>query len=507
MSIFVSATTKCNLGCTYCYENPGREVTRAEVEAQYDIEKVMDRLEEFRKRYPDVPGVHGGEPLLMDNEDLERILEWSDQHYDGTIGIQTNGILIDDETLDLLAEYEVSVGVSVDGPAELNDLRQSKSGSVEATRAMTQKARENILKLAKTDGPTVGVIVVLTEQNAGTDAKLEKLLNWIDWLNHNSVSGHYNPAIPYEETNRGTALSPERLKEVYLQTWEWLKRERYRKWDPFDGFVDELLGFGIKSCSDGKCDLFNTDSGKLVSGDGETTGCGRTWGIGGDGARFLQGVSAGNGRNPSEERYEVLKQKPGPHTEAVKNGDVEDLGGCKGCRYWSICHGGCPAQSLDRNYRNRARTCKARYAIYEQIEKDLRGAMDSIRLITDVPWDQQITPYASRGLDIKPFGHLRFDLTKGVPSAKNEKADLPTVEAAVQKAANEMETDDNEPFEGFVERYLTFYGAEDANVDWENKQVRVETDQVEQSLVDQMLHGYEYTWPSRSEAENDGEGQ
>jgi Arylsulfatase regulator (Fe-S oxidoreductase) len=189
VTVHVSATTGCNLGCTYCYENPDRERSENWAKRQYDIDKIMQQLKFFKKKHPhETPGLHGGEPLLMDRDDIRRVFGWINDNYDGTPHIQTNATLVDDEIIEIFKEHNVGVGVSCDGPAELNQLRKA-SGEVEKKRAkvtdkMTQQTHEAIDRMID-EGISGGVIVVLSEQNAGTEEKFETLLEWMDYLCEN----------------------------------------------------------------------------------------------------------------------------------------------------------------------------------------------------------------------------------------------------------------------------------------------------------------------------------
>jgi uncharacterized protein len=68
---------------------------------------------------------HGGEPLLL-GRDFYKKAVWLQQKFrrDGqliTNTLQTNGTLLDDEWLDLFNGFEFSLGLSLDGPAELHD--------------------------------------------------------------------------------------------------------------------------------------------------------------------------------------------------------------------------------------------------------------------------------------------------------------------------------------------------------------------------------------------------
>lgn len=321
-----------------CYENPSRERKQEWVDRQYDMDSIMSQLEEWREKHPnETPGMHGGEPLLVRNEDLETIFSYVDEHWEGESHIQTNGTLLEEEHVEMFEEYGVSVGISCDGPPELNRERKAAgerdSDQSDATDKMSKETHEAIEKLVESD-VTVGIIVVLHETNAGSDEDFELLLEWMDWLNRHGVTGHFNPAIPYEDVQNDISLDPETLKRRYLRTWEWMKEKSYRSWNPMGDYVDNLLGNKLSNCVNNQCDVQNAGAAKIIKGNGATTGCGKTWSQVGDGVPFLQGDSTGNEFDDEESRYEMLKQTPGPYTE----GDAPDLGGCKGCKYWNVCY-------------------------------------------------------------------------------------------------------------------------------------------------------------------------
>ena len=67
--------------------------------------------------------LHGGEPLLVGPERLTRVLSSLTSALGPTcsLNIQTNGILISEQILDICAYYECSMSVSLDGPAKIHD--------------------------------------------------------------------------------------------------------------------------------------------------------------------------------------------------------------------------------------------------------------------------------------------------------------------------------------------------------------------------------------------------
>lgn len=468
MTKHVVSTTKCNLGCSYCYEEPGREYDQPDINSDYDMDKIMDMVEKWVDEAPNEPvGVHGGEPLVMRDEDLEEIFSYvyNNSNAERT-HIQTNGTLITDEHIRMFKEYNVHVGISCDGPAELNDEREARSKNKDITKKMTQATHDSIDRLIEED-INMGLIIVLHKINAGTDEKLEKLHEWMDYLNQNDIHGHFNPAIPYEGIQEDISLSPERLNEVYQKTWDWILEENYRTWNPFRDMQDNLLGNSLKSCVNGKCDVFNTQAAQSITGDGNTSGCGKAWETVGDGTTFLMGESTNNEFGETEERYEMLKQVPGPHTEEVKNGEIEDQGGCKGCKYWNVCHGGCPASGMDDDYRNRTVWCDAKYEAYEKLESDMKRMFPNLDTITDIPWDIETGNQASNGgIDFKPFSGIAQSesLKAGVENGIHDKGPVST-----RFKNGEL------PFEDVVKSYKEEYPADMLTIDIESESIHADS--------------------------------
>lgn len=411
MTVHFAPSTACNLACNYCYQTPDRAIREGSdrVRHHYDLDKVLAQLEDFKERYPhEMPGFHGGEPLLMPVEDMEVVMKWIYEHYGKGMHLQTNGTLIRDEHVALFKKYGVSVGVSVDGPPELNGQRMTANQEPRTTAKMTVRTLRNIVKLRANNVP-VGVIVVLSTENAGDDEKLEKLLSFVGNLNHMGVTGHWNPAIPYEDIQTDVSLSGERLAEVYVRTWECLMDPDHllETWNPMRQAQDNILGLSLGNCVQNRCDVYNAGAAKIVLGDGATTGCGKTWDTVGDGVPFLQGPANGSEYDDGDERYESLMQSPGKYTPGW---DGPDLGGCEGCKFWTICQGGCPSAGIDGDFRNRTVFCDAVYALYERIEQDFRAIFPMIRLTTDLPWNADTSELARcANLPLRPFANASVE--------------------------------------------------------------------------------------------------
>jgi uncharacterized protein len=130
----------CNLRCDYCYEEKTREESGRSY--RYDKEAVLAAIDKLK------PGDHwslfGGEALILNMTDLEELLKLGFDR-NGKSGIQTNGSLITEAHIELFRKYKTHIGISLDGPDELNDSRWA--GTEEATRAATAKTHNAIRRL------------------------------------------------------------------------------------------------------------------------------------------------------------------------------------------------------------------------------------------------------------------------------------------------------------------------------------------------------------------------
>ena len=126
----------CNLDCKYCFY--------LEKELLYPNQKNWsmpdDVLESFIRQYIEgqsVPVVNfawqGGEPTLLGLEFFRNVVDLERRYAGGKKienSFQTNGVLLDDDWCEFLAENKFLVGLSLDGPPELHDrYRLDKAGN------------------------------------------------------------------------------------------------------------------------------------------------------------------------------------------------------------------------------------------------------------------------------------------------------------------------------------------------------------------------------------------
>jgi uncharacterized protein len=317
----------CNLSCKYCYQGNYRR--KYNPKADYDLNLVLKRMEEFKDLEM---ALHGGEPLAMPKKDVEKILAKMSE-LQGRSAIQTNGTLIDEDYIRMFKKYKTNVGISFDGPGELSEFRDPRAFNLDKT----------IERLVK-EGISTSIIIVISKSNAGDDERLRRLKEYLLKLNELKITGRLNPctgAPKYE-------LDEKRLIEVYLDLARFCL-ENNLKWSPFVDIVHGLQG-KERVCTFSGCDPFSTPSATVLLGDGSITNC----------MRLNQEYILLRHPVKMDIRNEILTETP------------QEYGGCKGCKYWTACYGGCPSSGIGGDWRNRTYLCNLWKTLFQFFENVLR---------------------------------------------------------------------------------------------------------------------------------------
>jgi uncharacterized protein len=98
------------------------------------------------------------------------------------------------------------------------------------------------------------------------------------------------------------------------------------------------------------CDPYTTRAVRGVEGNGQRSNCGRT---NKEGIEFVKSDTEGF------ERSLALYRTP------------QEVGGCRGCRFFLMCRGNCPGTALDSDWRNRTEHCGVWKATFSVIEREL----------------------------------------------------------------------------------------------------------------------------------------
>lgn len=194
MNGLIMCTKQCNMRCKYCFEESIHRETRfsvADIRAEFAhfvdcyLRKFTEELiainkKEHRKRTTIC--FHGGEPLLVGNELLERAFRIVREYPDMEITTQTNATLIDDETIALYKKYDVHVGISIDGYEELNDRYRVMVGNKGSFSAIYRN-----LKKMQQAGILVGALATVTAETVRHPQE------FYDFFKDNHLDFSFNP--------------------------------------------------------------------------------------------------------------------------------------------------------------------------------------------------------------------------------------------------------------------------------------------------------------------------
>ena len=127
----MKVASRCNLNCRYCYMyNLGDSSYQRQPAVMSDavVTASMERIRKHCLRHGVIQVgfvLHGGEPMLAGRDFFRRFVAEGERILGPEITphfvMQTNGTLIDRDWLDLLSELQICFGVSLDGPAKVND--------------------------------------------------------------------------------------------------------------------------------------------------------------------------------------------------------------------------------------------------------------------------------------------------------------------------------------------------------------------------------------------------
>lgn len=145
----------CNIACQYCYEKQNRN----DLPSKMSLEIVKRALDVYSGNIVNVE-LHGGEPLLYGKgRTLELVRFLRSLNNVRRISVQTNGILLDAELIEMFKEYSVAVSVSIDGRSTHNASRVDHHG-----RSTEFETLRGINLLAES-GLSIGLACVVSRTN------------------------------------------------------------------------------------------------------------------------------------------------------------------------------------------------------------------------------------------------------------------------------------------------------------------------------------------------------
>lgn len=343
---------RCSLACRHCYQAPIRDAGNQGGD-DYDMEAMKRALSEEGSKF----SVFGGEALLVPIDDLEELWRWGLERFGGN-SVQTSATTVTERHFELFKKYKVSVGISLEGPGELNDIRWA--GSEERTREATKRA-EGVLHRLLAEGHPVSLITTLNRGNAASviwktrsyKGRVPQLLDWyrdLDSRGLRNVNLHLLE-IESEKVREDWALSEEENAKALLACADLQPMLKQLRFQPITDMTQLLLGDDRQAtCTWHACDPYTTRAVHGVTGKGDRVNCSRT---------NKAGVDMQKADRELLVRPLALYHAP------------QDKGGCSGCRFFFACSGHCPGEGIGFDWRNKSEHCGTLQIVFEALEISL----------------------------------------------------------------------------------------------------------------------------------------
>ena len=358
------ASAVCSLDCAYCFYLDRQADPYQALPARRMSLETLERLVDtyLFYSYPEsVFAFQGGEPTLAGLPFFVRLVEFEQQYgRDGqTVGnsLQTNGMLLDEDWCDLFRAYDWLLGVSLDGPQEVNDLyRVNKQG-----RGTWKRVIQSVELLQK-QNLEFNILCVLSQANVGRPQELYRFFRGLG-------IGHlqFIPLAEFDQQGNPLpfTISPEQYGRFLCDLFElWWPDRRKVRIRFFDNIAEALAGQ-----KPGNCTMHETcDSYVVVEYNGDVYPCDffveSSWKLGNIVLDSWPEIAR------RARRYSFSSKKTLAHPE------------CQACQYQSICHGGCPKlrHGPHGRFEDLDYFCQAYKMIYARSVEPLRGELRKLRI-------------------------------------------------------------------------------------------------------------------------------
>ena len=316
----------CNLKCKYCFyadvvEN--REISSFGLMSLSTLENIVKKALAHATRECTI-GFQGGEPTLVGLDFYKGLISIVNQHNTKRLkvnySIQTNGILIDRQWAEFFTENKFLVGLSLDGIKDVHDLyRLDSKGNGSFTEVM------RVVRLFNSCKTEYNILTVVTSRLAKNIGKVYGFFK-----RNNLTYQQYIPCLdPLGEPpgQNPYSLTPEIYGQFLCALFDlWyndITHDRMISIRYFDNLVYMLRGYPPESCGmAGHC-TYQT----VIEADGSVYPCD---------FYVLDEYCLGN-LNTDDFASIDAKRKELRFIEFSKQLSSQ----CEGCRWYSICRGGC----------------------------------------------------------------------------------------------------------------------------------------------------------------------
>jgi uncharacterized protein len=320
---------KCNSNCLYCDVIKKHQ----DIVMSYELlETIFKRINGYLEIYPEEIiklTWHGGEPCLLGPDYFRKALELLEKHCSTTKYriehlIQSNMTVITQELIDLFKEMGIDrIGSSFEPIPHIRGF-----GKTIDSKAYNRKFFRGV-ELVEKNGLSWATIYVVHRRSLG---HATEILSFMTNMNPRSTP-MFNKIYCYSGDEHNLDITPEEYADFLGEMLPiyWNNREMFNRLNPISSFIEMAEGAGHMVCSySGECAY----RWLYIGPTGKVSHCGRAgdydcieYGMIQDSS--IEEILHDPKRDPIQERQIIL-----PQTE------------CRDCRFWGVCHGGCPLDAF-----------------------------------------------------------------------------------------------------------------------------------------------------------------
>ena len=372
------ASAVCNLDCEYCFYLDRAADPYSALPARRMTLETLERLVDtyLFYSYPQSTfAFQGGEPTLAGLPFFEKLVEFQQQHGRGgqsvANALQTNAVLIDKNWCDLFRTYHWLLGVSLDGPEEVNDLYRFNKEHHGTWKRVMQS-----IELLQANKVEFNILCVL---NAANVEKPKEIYRFYRKLGIDNVQ--FIPLAEFDGNGNRLpfTITPEQYGRFLCEVFElWWPERRKMRIRFFDNLAEAIAGQ-----KPGSCTMHETcDSYVVVEYNGDIYPCDffveTPWKLGNITVDSWGEIAR------RTKRYNFAGKKTLAHRE------------CQVCEYQSVCHGGCPKfrHGPNRRFEDLDYFCAAYKMIFGRAVEPLRKELQKLlgRDVAELS-RQAISPY------------------------------------------------------------------------------------------------------------------
>lgn len=222
IEVVLKIAERCNINCSYCYMfNLGNEDYKNNPKfiSESTIDDLVYFLEKgvFELKLNKIDLIfHGGEPLLIGTRRFSTICDLFKSKLGDLVklnfSVQTNAILVNENWIKVFNKFNVSVGVSLDGPENYNDVHRldhqgkgTYKKTIRGLNLLQSAAKQNLV-------PPPGVLIVI-DPNVSGKAIYEHIVGELNVKSINFLLPMIKNELPSESFNHSLSRY---LNEIIL---------------------------------------------------------------------------------------------------------------------------------------------------------------------------------------------------------------------------------------------------------------------------------------------------